>query len=278
MLQFLRRKEPVTSSTPALIVVVQRAGTAGKSTATALFQASIELSGLPSRIVEFDDQRRHGNRLPGLVTSVTLPPTTELQGNAEADMEVLNEAYAATRASFSRRETVIWDTGANLDDRAVTFFAGVDVASEVPDGMPIVVVIMVRCDAEMIRLAKVTEEAFRRAIPSATIAIGLNDVEHLWSNLRKDDPIAKMAEEVLGPIIKRGGSIIIRAMPPRLATALRESHVPWTDLATMDTDVAMEHWGVGYTVAKSRQGELSLTLEQTRQEVVRQLGFPESEV
>jgi hypothetical protein len=136
---------------------------------------------------------------------------------------------------------------------------------------------MTRCDLEMIRLAGETADAFRRAVPRGTVAIGLNDAHGAWSTLEADTPLARAAAETLGPIIRHGGSMLVPAIPVNLALALRDSEIPWHILAGMDPREAAQHWGVPRAVAKVRQAELSVTLEQARREVVRQFGFPENE-
>jgi hypothetical protein len=274
----LRRKEPISTTPPSLLVVASRAGNAGKTTATTLLQTSIDLSGTDARIVEFDDQRRHGRRLPAdSVTPVSLPLARELQTNPEADVRALSEAFDRTLESFAAGETVIWDTGANLDERLADFLGGVGIIDEVPADRPAVVLVMTRCDLEMIRLAGETAAAFGRAVPGATIAIGLNDAHSAWSTLDVDAPAAKAAADILAPVIRRGGSMIVPAIPVNLALALRDSEIPWHLLAGMNPKEAANHWGVPLAVAKVRQAELSITLERARQEVVRQFGFPESE-
>jgi len=261
-----------------LVVVVGRAGNAGKTTTTTLLQTSIDLSGTNARIVEFDDQRRHGRRLPAdLVTPVSLPISRELQANPEADVRALSEAFDRTLESFAEGETVIWDTGANLDERLADFLGGVGIIDEVPVDRPAVVLIMTRCDLEMIRLAGETAAVFARAVPGATVAIGLNDAHGAWSTLDVNTPVARAAAEILGPIIRQGGSMVVPAIPVNLALALRDSEVPWHSLAGMNSRDAAKHWSVSHAVAKVRQAELSVTLEKARQEVVRQFGFPQSE-
>jgi hypothetical protein len=278
LLPFLRRKEPISPTSPSLLVVASRAGNAGKTTATTLLQTSIDLSGTKARIVEFDDQRRHGRRLPAdLVTPVSLPLARDLQTNPEADVRAMSDAFDRTLESFAQGETVIWDTGANLDERLAEFLGGVRIIDEVPADRPAVVLVMARCDLEMIRLAGETAAAFGRAVPEATVAIGLNDALSAWSTLDADTRLARAAAETLGPIIKRGGSMLVPAIPVNLATALRDSEIPWHILAGMEPRDAAKHWGVPHAVAKVRQAELSVTLETARREVVRQLGFPKNE-
>jgi hypothetical protein len=278
LLPTLRRKEPISTTPPSLVVVVGRAGNAGKTTTTTLLQTSIDLSGTNARIVEFDDQRRHGRRLPAdLVTPVSLPISRELQANPEADVRALSEAFDRTLESFAEGETVIWDTGANLDERLADFLGGVGIIDEVPVDRPAVVLIMTRCDLEMIRLAGETAAVFARAVPGATVAIGLNDAHGAWSTLDVNTPVARAAAEILGPIIRQGGSMVVPAIPVNLALALRDSEVPWHSLAGMNSRDAAKHWSVSHAVAKVRQAELSVTLEKARQEVVRQFGFPQGE-
>ncbi|MBL0403739.1 hypothetical protein JKG68_07170 [Microvirga aerilata] len=273
MQSFLRREAPITTSPPSLIVFVGTSGGAGKTTATGLTCTALTLSGVLTRIIELDEQRRHAHRHV-TVTSVNIPTAAELRNDTEADDRALSQGYESTLRGFEAGEVVLWDTGANVDERVAAFFGRVDMESELPEGGPAVIVIMVRNDREMIRLAAKTEAAFRRAMPKARIAIGVNDANSYWSRLDPDSDNAAEAKAILGPTIKRGGSLHVHAIPTGLALAMRDSDVAWETLADMDATQAAEYWKVPRAVARSRQGELAAVLEQARQEIVRQLGFP----
>ncbi|MBM6583926.1 hypothetical protein ILT44_27365 [Microvirga sp. BT689] len=273
MQSFLRREAPITTSPPSLIVFVGTSGGAGKTTATGLTCTALTLCGVPTRIIELDEQRRHAKRHVA-VTSVDIPTSAELRSDTEADDKALSQAYESTLQGFDAGEVVLWDTGANTDERVAAFFGRVDMESELPEDRPAVIVIMVRNDSEMIRLAAKTEAAFRRAMPSARIAIGVNDANSYWSKLDARSENAAEAKAILGPTIKHGGSLHVHAIPAGLALAMRESDVAWETLADMDARQAAEYWRVPRAVAKSRQGELAAVLEQARREVVLQFGFP----
>ncbi|MBM6580859.1 hypothetical protein ILT44_11750 [Microvirga sp. BT689] len=158
MQSFLRREAPITTSPPSLIVSVGTSGGAGKTTATSLTCTALTLTGVLTRIIELDEQRRHARRHV-TVTSVDIPTSAELRSDTEADDKALSEGFESTLRGFENGEVVLWDTGANTDERVAAFMGRVDMESELPEGRPAVIVIMVRQDREMIRLAAKTEEA-----------------------------------------------------------------------------------------------------------------------
>ncbi len=250
-------KPPTPASLPALVIVVQDKGGEGKSLTVLTLADRARLSGVPTGIVQVDDQGRLPLLLGPAVVTIKIDPR-QVRRDPSAEQRAFTPLYEMIEQTSAAGGLTIVEFGANMASRGALWAGMIDLDEELREmGATPIIVTPVGATAESMRLGARAAKAFLDKLPDARLALVENERDGLIERLHPaSDAAAAYRDEIL-PM--RSGAAVLRMPLIEGASwrAFEAAGVRPVDVVSMPVSQIMALTGLPKPEAKIARGDIA---------------------
>lgn len=196
-------KPPMPVPLPAIGIVTQDKGGEGKSLTTLALADRARLSGVPTGIVQVDDQGRLPLLLGPEVVTIRIDPR-QMRRDPSAEQRAFTPLYETIERVSAVGGLTIVDLGANMASRTALWAGMIDLDEELRDmGVTPLLVTPIGATAESLRLGARAATAFLDRLPDARLALIENERDGLVDRLHPASDAAAAYREAVLPLKAR---------------------------------------------------------------------------
>lgn len=252
-----RPNRPPPASLPAVIIIAQDKGGEGKSLTALALADRAHLSGVPTGIVQVDDQGRLPLLLGPNVVTVKIDPR-QVRRDPSAEQRAFTPLYETIEQISAAGGLTIVEFGANMAARGALWAGMIDLDEELREmGATPVIVSPVGATAESMRLGARAAKAFLDKLPDAHLALVENERDGLIERLHPaSDAAAAYRDEIL-PLRSRARVLRMPLIEGASWRVFEAAGVRPVDVVSMPVTDIMALTGLPKPEAKIARGDIA---------------------
>lgn len=199
---------------PSIIFVGSDKGGVGKSFITSLVADLLDVTGLPPRLIQIDDQERLPALYPGRVVTIAATKLDDIRRDPATIVSAFDPLYAGIEASIADRVPILVDIGGPQQTTIEEYCALVDLDADLTEaGAAALWLVPATAEPEAMRGAARTAAVVGRVLPSVKRRIVLNGRDGVFK-FYPNSPADRIWKEELAPLIAALGSVTLPAIAP----------------------------------------------------------------
>lgn len=252
-----RPNRPPPALLPAVIIIAQDKGGEGKSLTALALADRARLSGVPTGIVQVDDQGRLPLLLGPEVVTIKIDPR-QARRDPSAEQRAFTPLYETIERTSAAGGLTIVEFGANMASRGALWAGMIDLDEELREmGATPIIFSPIGATAESMRLGARAAKAFLDKLPDAHLALVENERDGLIERLHPaSDAAAAYRDEIL-PMRSRARTLRMPLIEGASWRVFEAAGVRPVDVVAMPVTDIMALTGLPKPEAKIARGDIA---------------------
>lgn len=264
---------PAPVSMPGVVVVASIKGGVGKTLLASVVADCATLAGQTLTVFQVDDQRRLEALLGARVQTIA-PDLDAVMRSPKALTAPFAPLYTACLAAAAGGPAILLDVGANRVENTTLWMQKVELAEDLREWeLPVLILVPALVEAEALRQAAATIQAFEIALPAATIAFVENQRDGSVADLKPRSEAAQVLRNELMPLLGARHHLVMPCIEADAWAPFEAHNLRLIKAMTMAPAVAAELLGEEVADAKIMRSAITAFLQHMRAELSQVLAF-----